>query len=129
MAVIVHDPAVLDDPGLVEAAAAATTLSAANARLQADVQARLAELRASRRRLVEAADEERRRLENRLQEGAERRLLSVQSLLGTAGELAATEAPATAEQVERADARLAVALSELAELAAGSIPGPSPKAG
>jgi len=122
VAVIVHDPAVLDDPGLVEGAAAATSLGAANARLQAEVQARLAELRASRRRLVEAGDEERRRLEKRLREGAELRLLSVQSLLGTAGDLAAAGAPATVEQVERANARLAVALSELAELAAGLHP-------
>src|ERR671915_2364226 len=47
IAVIVHDPAVLDDPGLRKAVASATRLAASNARLQADVQARVVELGAS----------------------------------------------------------------------------------
>ena len=41
-----------------------------NAELQAQVQAQVLELEASRRRLVDVADEERRELEHRLQEGA-----------------------------------------------------------
>jgi signal transduction histidine kinase len=74
LAVLVHDRAVLDDPGLLEAVSAAARLAARNARLQAEVRARIAELAASRRRVLEAGDEERRRLERRLHDGAERRL-------------------------------------------------------
>ena len=74
VAVLVHDPAVLEDPGLLEAVTSAAQLAAANARLRAEVQARVEELAASRRRILAARDEERRRLERRLHEGAEARL-------------------------------------------------------
>jgi hypothetical protein len=63
VAVLVHDPAVLEDPGLVEAVTSATQLAAANARLRAEVQARVVELEVSRRRILMARDEERRRLD------------------------------------------------------------------
>ena len=74
IAVLVHDAAVLDDPGLSDALARAARLAAANARLQADVQVQVDEVGESRRRLVHAGDEERRRLERRLHETVERRL-------------------------------------------------------
>ena len=48
---LVHDPAVIDDPGLSQALATAARLAASNARLQAEVRGQLAELHASRRRL------------------------------------------------------------------------------
>src|SRR6266508_426304 len=66
VAVLVHDPAVLEDPGLLEAVTSAARLAAANARLQAEVRARVVELAASRRRILAARDEERRRLERRV---------------------------------------------------------------
>ena len=75
VAVLVHDPMVLDDPGLEDAIASVTRLTAANARLQAEVQGRLVELEASRLRLLRSEDAERRRLEARLRDGAERRLV------------------------------------------------------
>ena len=74
VAVLVHDPAVLDDPGLREAVASAARLAAANARLTAEVRAQVAELERSRRRILEAGDEQRRRLERRLRGGAQQRL-------------------------------------------------------
>jgi hypothetical protein len=73
VAVLVHDPAVLEDPGLLEAVTSAAQLAASNARLRAEVQARVEELAASRRRILGARDEERRGLERRLHEGAEAR--------------------------------------------------------
>jgi len=81
VAVLVHDVAVLDDPGLVSAVAAATRLAVSNARLRAEVHARVAEVEASRRRIVEAADEQRRGLELELREGAGRRLARVAELV------------------------------------------------
>jgi signal transduction histidine kinase len=81
IAALVHDVAVLDDPQLVSAVASATGLAVSNVRLQAEVRARVTEVEASRRRIVEAADAQRRRLEVELREGAERRLARVAELL------------------------------------------------
>jgi signal transduction histidine kinase len=118
IAVLVHDPAVLDDPGLSDALATAARLSASNARLQADVREQLVELRASRRRLVHAGDEERRRLERRLRETVQRRLTQLAQALE-----AAHSDSARAELVRGAEEQLAHALDELRDLAAGLDPG------
>jgi signal transduction histidine kinase len=120
VAVLVHDPAVLEDPGLVEAVASAAQLAASNARLQAEVQARVEELAASRRRILEARDEERKRLEHRLHQGAGARL----------GELAVTlrrsrrsaSGGRTREQVTHALDQLVLTLEELRRLAHGLHP-------
>ena len=71
IAVLLHDPAVLGDPDLIEAVASAAQLAASNARLQVAVKGRLSELKASRRRILEAHDEERRLLDRRLHDGAD----------------------------------------------------------
>ena len=78
---ISHDPAVLADPLLVEAVATAAALTSANARLQADAERQAAEVRASRRRIVTAGLEERRRLEADLRVGPGARLDRVAALL------------------------------------------------
>src|SRR5215469_18797526 len=86
VAVLVHDPAVLDDPALLAAVGSAARLAVANARLQAEVSARVGEVEASRRRIVAASDEQRSRLEGELRDGAERRLAHVAELLPDGGE-------------------------------------------
>ena len=68
MGFIAHDPIVLDDPRLVATISAAAELAISNSAMQADLRARVAELAASRERLVLAGDTQRRRLEQRLQE-------------------------------------------------------------
>lgn len=78
---IAHDAAVLDDPRLVEALSAAAGLAMSNSTLQAEVRARVAEVAASRERLVHAADSQRRRIEHRIQLGAARHLERVAELL------------------------------------------------
>jgi signal transduction histidine kinase len=80
---LVHHPALLDDPALVESIGAAARLASRNARLQAEVRAQLAELEASRLRIVTAADEEHQRLEERLRRGPEHRLEQLASRLAT----------------------------------------------
>ena len=119
LAVLVHDPAVLGDPGLVEAVSSAARLAAANARLQAEVRGRLAEVGASRRRILEAGDEERGRLERRLREGALRRLDEVAETLRRAGRPAAGGAD---ERLARAETQLAQTQEELRRLARGIHP-------
>lgn len=79
---LVHDEALVDDPGLIPSVAAAASLTIGNARLQADVRDRVAQVDASRRRLVEAADAERRRIDEELDFGARGRLERIGHLLG-----------------------------------------------
>jgi hypothetical protein len=100
IAVLVHDLAVLDDPALLAAAGSAARLAVANARLQAEVGARVSEVEASRRRIVEASDEQRSRLERELREGAERRLARVAELLADCASLAEVRAGLDAARAE-----------------------------
>ncbi len=111
LAALIHDPAVLDDPELLAGITAATRLAVANARLQGEVRGRVNQVEASRRRLVEAADEQRRQLERELRQGAEQRLADVAELL-------ANDNPLLAE----ANASLNAARAELREFARGIHP-------
>ncbi len=120
VAVLVHHPAVLEDPGLLEAVASATRLAASNARLQAEVQARVEELAASRRRILAARDEERRRLERRLHDGAEARLGKLAVTLRRGQRSASGER--TRDQIAHAQDQLTRTLEELRGLAHGLHP-------
>jgi signal transduction histidine kinase len=77
LAAVLHDPALLDNPGLLHAVNAATRLAVDNDRLQAELRSQLAETRASRVRIVAAADEARRRLERDLHDGVQQRLVTL----------------------------------------------------
>jgi signal transduction histidine kinase len=76
---------------------AAVRLAAANESLLAAVRHQVLELRASRARIVEAADAERHRLERDLHDGAQQRMLSVLYELM----LARDQAPDDADAIER----------------------------
>jgi signal transduction histidine kinase len=117
VAVIIHDASILDDPSLVKAVAAATRLAAANAALTAEVRAQISDVEASRRRLVIAADEERRRLERRLHDGVERCLTElIDRLQGMTNEGGA------GEHVRRAEGHLTHTLTDLRQIAQGLHP-------
>jgi signal transduction histidine kinase len=115
----VHDEAVLEDQALVEAVASAARMAVSNARLQAEVRARVLELAASRRRIVDAADAQRRRLERELREGAERRLAEVASLLAGARQDARESAALRVADVEE---EVRAARAELHDFAQGIHP-------
>ena len=74
---VVHRRGLLDDPQLVGELATTARLAVDHERLQAARHARLAELRASRQRIVAAADRERRALERDLHDGAQQRLVTL----------------------------------------------------
>ena len=80
VAALIHDRTLLNDPELMSAVATATRLAVSNAQLQARARARAAEVDASRRRIVEAADTQRRQFERELRDGAGRRLARVEQL-------------------------------------------------
>lgn len=119
VAALIHDPALLDEPHLVESVRATAGLVLENERLAAEVRAQLAEVRASRARIVAAADEERRRLERDLHDGAQQRLVALSLKLA----LARTAAdPAGAGVLDAAREDVEHALSELREFARGVHP-------
>jgi len=102
LAVIIHDAAVDDDPMLMTAATAAVSMAMENERLHALVLAQLDEVRASRVRIVTAQDDERRRLERDLHDGAQQNLVALKIKVGLAEML-----------VEKDPARAKLMLAEL----------------
>ena len=122
--VLVHDPAVLEDPGLVHSIAEAAGLAASNARLQAEVRAQVVDVAASRRRLVRAEEDERRRIQTTLREGTEAWLLAVSASLADAQRLSRAHAnDTTLERVTQASRQLDGVLDDLRDLARGLHPG------
>src|SRR4051812_3277674 len=77
LAVIIHDESLAEDRDLVRMVGSAAALTLENERLDAELRARVAELRASRARIVQAADDSRRRLERDLHDGAQQRLVAL----------------------------------------------------
>jgi signal transduction histidine kinase len=96
VAALVHDGELAVDPQLLGTAVSVARLAAASARLQGEVASAVNDVSASRRRLVEAGLEQRRRLEADLRAGAERRLAAVAGRL----ERVATNGGAAAELSE-----------------------------
>jgi signal transduction histidine kinase len=93
-----------------------------NVGLTADLQARLEELRASRQRLVSAQDQERRRLERNLHDGAQQHLVALKVKLGLA-EVLATKDPAKAQAtIGELKSDADEALETLRDLARGIYP-------
>ena len=110
-------------PGLVSAAAAAVRLAVENERLQAEVRAQLEAVQASRARIVEAQDDERRRIERDLHDGAQQRLVSLQlSLQMLRRDLGPDADPAAVAELEAATAEATAAISDIRELARGVHP-------
>jgi signal transduction histidine kinase len=124
LAVLVHDPTLRDEPKLVEAVAAAARLALVNARLHAEVRAQLDMVQESRARIVTAADEERRRIERDLHDGAQQRLVALALELRSAQRRLGEERDPEIDQLLESTAdELQVALQELRELAQGIHPG------
>ena len=120
VAAIVHDPEL--DADLVEAAGAAARLALHNARLQADVRAQLDKVQESRRRIVTAGDEQRRRIERDLHDGAQQRLVALALELRIAQRQVGKDDAEIDRVLAQAVAALQVAVEELRELARGVHP-------
>jgi signal transduction histidine kinase len=122
-AVIVHDPAVLESSELSESIATVARLAAANSRLRSDVFDQLAELRASRRRLVVAGDAERSRLERRVEDGPLRRASALAEALSQTEAMARDSGQdPVARNIAHARSLLESATEDLQELARGLHP-------
>jgi signal transduction histidine kinase len=122
IAALVYDASLDDDPQLVEAVSAAAAIALENEQLHDESRARMAELRASRERLVAAGDDERRRLERNLHDGAQQRLVALSMQLRFL-QSRIRDDPAIAEEIATtASTQLAESLQELRELARGIHP-------
>jgi signal transduction histidine kinase len=93
-----------------------------NVGLSADLQARLEELRASRQRLVQAQDLERRRLERNLHDGAQQHLVALKVKLGLAEMLLSRDPEKAAATLEQLKHDADEALETLRDLARGIYP-------
>ena len=98
VAVIVHDPSLDEEPKLLTAAAAAARFALENGRLHAQVRAQLIQVQESRRRIVTAGDEQRRRIERDIHDGAQQRLVALAlELRATSGASGAAWIPTSSE--------------------------------
>jgi signal transduction histidine kinase len=120
-AVLVYDEGLELEPQLVRLTAAAAGMALDHARLQAEVRAQLEQVRASRSRIVEAGDAERRRLERDLHDGAQQGLVMLSLALAMARDRAAAD-PELESLIESAGKEAREALTELRELARGIHP-------
>ena len=121
VAALVHDPVLLRNPERLRAAIGATALAIDNERLKTELRAQLHDVQASRTRIVEAADRERRRVERNLHDGAQQRLVGLALTLRLAGRRAEDD-PALIELLDEAARELDDALAELRELGRGIHP-------
>ena len=122
VAVLIYDKSLEDDPELVETIGVAAGVALENRKLHAEVTARLAELQASRERIVTAADAERRRIERDLHDGAQQRLVTLALQLSLIRREIRRDPNEAEELVSSASDELARSLSELRELARGIHP-------
>jgi signal transduction histidine kinase len=121
VAALVHDPVLDDEPELLEAVSAAAGIALENARLHAELGARLEELQGSRARVLEAGQQERQRLERDLHDGAQQRLIALSLHLGML-ESRLGDDPEARVKLEEARREIALSLEELRAVAHGIHP-------
>ncbi|HET7012332.1 MAG TPA: histidine kinase [Streptosporangiaceae bacterium] len=122
IAMLTCDAALEHNEALIDSVCAAAGLTLENERLQAELRARLAELTASRTRLIEATDAERRRIERDLHDGTQQRLVSIALSLGLLESRLPADSDETRPLVRQTRADLTAALAELRDLTQGIHP-------
>jgi len=118
---IAHDAKLLERPEFLDSFVPTMRIAMERDRLHRDLVRKVAELKTSRARLVKIADEERRRLERNLHDGAQQRLTIVLLALRRLEQLVA-EDPALQPIVASARQELQDAIADLRELARGLHP-------
>jgi signal transduction histidine kinase len=120
---VVHEPATVGQAALIRRLVEAGGLAIEIARLRVELRHQLAEVQASRVRIIAAGNVERRRIERDLHDGAQQRLVSIGLALRHAQhELRVGSADEAGRTLDAAVAEVAVAIDELRELARGLPP-------
>ena len=122
VAALVHDPALTYEREVLDMVCAAADIALERARLQSELESRVAELAGSRARLVEAGDEARRRLERDLHDGAQQRLVSLAIALRLTEDRLRSDPDTAAGLLAEARKEVSESLEELRELARGIHP-------
>jgi len=115
------EPLTSAEDSLLQHLASQASLVMRNAQLTAELRATIDELRASRRRLVEAQDAERRKIERNLHDGAQQQLIALAIQLGLLAE-SADDPESIRQAVPDLKAQLSAALDDLRALARGIYP-------
>jgi signal transduction histidine kinase len=121
-AVLLHDSALLERRDLLDGVLGVAALSIEMARLAVEVRLQLAEVEASRARIVEAGYEERRRLERDLHDGAQQRLVSLGVQLRRLQMTLPSEASILSPALDQIVAEVGAAIGDLRQIAAGVRP-------
>jgi signal transduction histidine kinase len=117
---LIHDPALRHEPAFSDAAASAA-MTLESHRLAADTDLLLREVHDSRARIAATADDERRRIEREIHEGAQQRLLSLRIRVNLAGRPGQDPAAATVALRDLAG-EVDAAIAEVGSLARGTYP-------
>jgi signal transduction histidine kinase len=122
VAAIVHDAALQDHRDFVQAVGGLALIVLINQRLTAQVEQSLQDVRRSRERILAVADEERRRIERDLHDGAQQRLVALRIKLQLASERSVEQHLPDADQLHQLGEDVGDALDEVRSLAAGVYP-------
>jgi signal transduction histidine kinase len=118
---VIHDAALQYERAFSDAAASCAALTFESHRLTADTDLLLREVHESRARIAAGADNERRRIERDIHEGAQQRLLSLRIRVNLAGRPGQDPAAATVALRELAG-EVDAAIAEVGSLARGTYP-------
>jgi signal transduction histidine kinase len=121
LALLLHDPALDEEPELLAAVGAAAGIALENDRLHAEQRAHLEELRGSRARVIEAGQKERQRLERDLHDGAQQRLVALSLELRLLEQRLEGD-PDAQTRLDQARREIAVSLEELRDVSRGLHP-------
>ncbi len=121
---IVHDASLRDEQAFIGATMAYVALTLDNRRLGVEAARLLAEVQESRLRIQTTADEERRRVERDLHDGAQQRLVALRIKIALAAEQLGEAEPAVAEVLRELGCEVDSALDEVRSLARGIYPSP-----
>jgi signal transduction histidine kinase len=121
-AVLLYDPVLGDRRDLLDGVLSAAALSIEMARLRVEVRIQLAEVEASRTRIVEAGYEERRRLERDLHDGAQQRLVSLGVQLRRLQLALPRGADVLSPAIDQAVEEVGATIADLRQIAAGVRP-------
>ncbi len=118
----VNEPISPSDEKLIGGLASQAGLVLRNVRLTEDLRARLTDLKAAQKRLVAAQDEERRKLERNIHDGAQQQLVALAVKARLARSLADRDPVKAAEMLTQMEAETQSALEDLRDLARGIYP-------
>ena len=122
VAALVYDAALADPPIMSEVAGGFALVALENQRLAAELRSSLRELRDSRARILSATDQERRRIERDLHDGAQQRLVALGIKLELARELVESDPHGGAELLREIGTDVDDALGDMRSLAHGVYP-------